>query len=444
MPGQLALGRLARHGLRLHPGLDESLRHVVRVLDAGRVDDPGHVLEARLVEVGHRRVEGRLVEQRGQLFLVEVLVHLALAKRHVGDRAHAHAGRDADAAQRRDHAAPGGLGEVEARGLRREQVRDVTRDQRAGRGHPDEHRPEPGADGGAGLLAEGGVGLVADDDRVGVGDLAGVAHEPLVGLDGHGAAGRRLVAVLEQRRRDAVAVAAGAQLAQELVNQVAPVGEDQDAAGARGLHEAQRRHGLAGTGGVLEPEAAGRTRVLDGRVGGRLLLGLLGRIPVERLLVGKLVALDLDLAGGQLRLGDRRAAVGALGHLQLGGERDQRSGEGVDLVGVQDGAVGQVRLLVAQQPLEAEHERIGASPLDRGLCRGRHSARLRRRRARRGARCPVRAPARRPLRAARRPRARIPRRARGHRRRPASPQEQSLSQPRSAYSDGEETNRAGR
>ena len=122
--------------------------------------------------------------------------------------------------------------------------------------------PDPLADRGAGLLAERGVGLVADDDRVGVGDVAGVAHEPLVGLDGHGTARRRLVAVLEQRRPDALLVAAVAQLAQELVDQVAAVGEDQDAAGARGLDEAHRGHGLAGAGGVLEPEAAGGARVL--------------------------------------------------------------------------------------------------------------------------------------------------------------------------------------
>ena len=97
------------------------------------------------------------------------------------------------------------------------------------------------------------MGLVADDDRVGVGDPAGVAHEPLVGLDRHGAVGG--VVVVEQRRADPVAVAAVAQLAVELVDEVAAVGEDQDAAGPRGLDEAQRGDRLAGAGGVLEPEA---------------------------------------------------------------------------------------------------------------------------------------------------------------------------------------------
>ena len=79
--------------------------------------------------------------------------------------------------------------------------------------------------------------------------------------------------------------------------------------------------------------------------------------------------------------------------LQLGRERDQRARQGVDLVGVEGGAVGQVRLLVGEQPLEAEHQRIGAPPLDRGLARGRPPSRRARPRGRRGARCPARAPA---------------------------------------------------
>ena len=146
----------------------------------------------------------------------------------------------------------------------------MARDQRAGRRHADEDRALPAADRGARLLAQRGVRLVADHDRVGVGDVAGVAHEPLVGLDGHRAVGAVLVA--QQRRRDAVRVAAVAQLAEELVDEVAAVGEDQDAAGARGLDEAERRDGLAGAGRVLEPEAPGRARVL--RLLGKLLLVL--------------------------------------------------------------------------------------------------------------------------------------------------------------------------
>ena len=114
------------------------------------------------------------------------------------------------------------------------------------------------------LLAQRGVRLVADDDRVGVGDAPGVAHEPLVGLDRDRAVGAVGAVAVEQRRRLAVAVAAVAQLAEELVDEVAAVGEDQDAAGARGLDEAHRGDGLAGAGGVLEPEALVGVGVVGG------------------------------------------------------------------------------------------------------------------------------------------------------------------------------------
>ena len=146
--GQLALGRLAGDRLRLHPELAEGLRDVVGVAHAGGVDDAGDAVEARLVEVRDREVEGQLVQQLGQHLLVELRVHLAAAQRHLGDRAHARARRDPDAAQRRDHAAPGGLREVEAGGLGREEVGDVAGDQGARRGHADEDRAAPVADRG--------------------------------------------------------------------------------------------------------------------------------------------------------------------------------------------------------------------------------------------------------------------------------------------------------
>ena len=86
---------------------------------------------------------------------------------------------------------------------------------------------------------------------------------------------------------------------------------------------------------------------------GRLLLRLLGRIPVERLLVGQLVALELDLAGVQLLGARRRCRARRCGDLQLRRERDQRARQGVDLVGGERRAVRQVRLVLRQQPLEA-------------------------------------------------------------------------------------------
>src|SRR5882672_1238515 len=48
----------------------------------------------------------------------------------------------------------------------------------------------------------------------------------------------RLLVAAEQRAADPLAVAAVAQLAEELVDEVAAVGEDQHTARARGLHEA--------------------------------------------------------------------------------------------------------------------------------------------------------------------------------------------------------------
>ena len=159
-------------------------------------------------------------------------------------------------AQRRDHAAARGLREVEARGLRREEVGDVAGDQRARRGHADEDRAGPLADRGGGLLAERRVGLVADDDRVGVGDAAGVAHEPLVGLDGDRAVDA-LVALAVRAAAASCGRRSRACLSSpmELVDEVAAVGEDQDAAGARGVDEAHRGDRLAGARRVLEPEA---------------------------------------------------------------------------------------------------------------------------------------------------------------------------------------------
>ena len=188
-------------------------------------------------------------------------------------------GRDADAAQRRDDAAARGLREVEARGLRREEVGDVAGDERARGRHADEDRAGPRADRRGRLLAQRGVGLVADDDRVGVGDAPGVAHEPLVGLDGDRAVGAVGPGAVEQRRGLAVAVAAVVQLAEELVDEVAAVGEDEDAAGARGLDEAHRGDGLAGAGGVLEPEALVGVGVVGGALRDVLVDVGLGRRP---------------------------------------------------------------------------------------------------------------------------------------------------------------------
>ena len=52
------------------------------------------------------------------------------------------------------------------------------------------------------------------------------------------------------------------------------------------------------------------------------------------------------------------AVPAAAADLELGLERDQRARQGVDLVGGERRAVGEVRLLLRQQPLEAEHQRV--------------------------------------------------------------------------------------
>jgi hypothetical protein len=181
-PGQVTLGRLARDGLGVDAHLAEGLGHVVGVLDAGRVNDPRDAVEAGLVQIGDGHVERRLVQQLGQHLLVKFGVHLTSAQRHLGDRPHSRAWRDPDAPQRRDHSTPGRLRQVKARGLGGEQVGDVTGDQRARRRHADEDRSGPAPNRGRCLFAQGGVGLVADHDRVRVGDPPGVAHEPLIGL----------------------------------------------------------------------------------------------------------------------------------------------------------------------------------------------------------------------------------------------------------------------
>ena len=377
--GQFALRRLAGDRAGDDAGLLQRFGDVLGVLDAGGVEDAGRLAEAGLVEVGDRHVEGLLVEQRGQLLLVEVLVDLAFAQRHLGDRPHPRPGRDAHAAQRRDHAAPRRLGEVEARGLGREEVGDVAGDQRPGRGHADEDGAGPGADAGAGFLAQRGVRLVADHDRVGVGDLLVVADEPLVGLDRDRAVG--VVAVAEQRRPQPLLVAAVGDLADELVDQVAAVGEDEDAAGAGGVDEADRGDGLAGPGRVLEPEAAGGAGVLGG-LGDRLLAprprpalppspGAPRRGPgppaPRRPRPRRLGVLAVG-GGSRSATSSAAAAAAVFGRrLLLGHQLGQGPGERVDLVRVEFGAVAQLRRLVGQQPLEAEQQREVAAPLDRGL-----------------------------------------------------------------------------
>jgi hypothetical protein len=84
------------------------------------------------------------------------------------------------------------------------------------------------------------------------------------------------------------------------------MGQDQHAAGSRSLDEAERRDGLAGPRGVLEPEALGRVRIL-GLLGELLLvlraLAILLLIPADKCGFGLgAVELGLELRGHVVRL----------------------------------------------------------------------------------------------------------------------------------------------
>ena len=148
------------------------------------------------------------------------------------------------------------------------------------------------------------------------------------------------------------------------------MGEDEHPAGARGLDEAERGDGLAGAGGVLEPEAADGVRVL-GRLGGGHLVEA-GVVPVLGLLVGLVVVLlvgELELLLAGDRRGGERGRLGDGGRravhrraLGLGHERGERARERVDLVGGEDGAVHERGLLLGEDALEAEQEREVAPP----------------------------------------------------------------------------------
>ena len=115
------------------------------------------------------------------------------------------------------------------------------------------------------------------------------------------------------------------------------MGEDQDAAGARGLDEADGGDGLAGAGRVLEPEALAGVGVL-GRLGDVLGLGLVGRlVPVLRLVLVLVLVVLVDgespgvehrrrRRGGRRRRssGDRRAARSACPRARRPGGRRAR------------------------------------------------------------------------------------------------------------------------
>ena len=131
--GELRRGRAARDGLGLEAGRAELLREVVRVVDAGRVDDAGRRAEAVAVEARRRLVQRLMVEGRSERALLEVAAH----DRH---RVHGRRRWDAQIAERRDEAAPRRVGEREVVDGRGEDVGDLLCDQVLRRGHADVER----------------------------------------------------------------------------------------------------------------------------------------------------------------------------------------------------------------------------------------------------------------------------------------------------------------
>jgi hypothetical protein len=175
-----------------------------------------------------------------------------------------------------------------------------------------------------------------------------------------------VVGVAKQRLAEAVAVAAIRDLADELLDEVAAVREDQDAAGAGGVDEADGGDGLAGAGRVLEPETAVGAGVLGDLGDDLVVVGVVGPfVPVLRLLV----LVDL-LLGDRGRLVVGAGAVPALDALgleavpvqvrarilELGRDRGKGAGEGVNLVLVQGRAVVQRRRVLGEHALQAEQE----------------------------------------------------------------------------------------
>ena len=129
------------------------------MVDAGRVDDAGKRVEAVAVERRGGLVQRLVIEHLRELAFVEV----AADDRDGVDR---RGRRHAQVAQRRDEAAPRGVGERQVVDRRGKDVRDLLGDQLLGRGHADVDRLGERADRGARLLAEGGMRLVGDDELV--------------------------------------------------------------------------------------------------------------------------------------------------------------------------------------------------------------------------------------------------------------------------------------
>src|SRR5206468_7853424 len=90
-------------------------------------------------------------------------------------------------------------------------------------------------------------------------------------------------------------------------------------------------------------------------------------LAVVLLVLVLVVVVDRQHRRGRNRVRADRVAVA----LCLRQQRGERAGERVDLVGVQQRPVGQVRLVLAEQALEAEQQREAAAPFRGGNLRAR-------------------------------------------------------------------------
>ena len=217
------------------------------MLDAGRVDDSRRRVETVAVEARGGLVEDLLVEDLGQDLLVVVPAH----DRDGRDRGRRPHRRERSGAIRPRRAAS--PGQVVDRG--REDVRDLLGDQLLGRRHADVDRLGQPPDGGARLVAERGVRLVADDQLVRLArERVDVAREPRVRLNRDRVLAERL-AVAQDGVVQALAVALRGQVGRELVHEQAPVREDEDAHRPGGLDEAGGGDRLPGGRRVAEAEA---------------------------------------------------------------------------------------------------------------------------------------------------------------------------------------------
>ena len=355
--GETDGGRATRDRLGFHPSGPELLGEVVGVVDAGGVDDAGGRVEKMAVEARGGLVQGLVVEGRGQCALLEV----AADDRHRVDGGR---GRHAQAAERGDQPAAGRVAQRQVVDRGGEDVGDLLRDQLLRRGHADVDRLREAADGRARLLAERRMGLVADDELVRVArDRADVAGEPGVGLDRDRVGAQRLCTALDHGR-ELVAVSLRREVARELGDEQAAVGQDQHAERPGRLDEPGRRDRLAGGSRMAEAVAAEGAGILPGELELVLVLvvGALGDVARLELLF------FLELLGLELGLGDVAVAVLVLDHVTLcrGDQLREHAGERVDLVLAELGSRGCRRWLRREHPLEPEHEPEAHLPARRG------------------------------------------------------------------------------